>query len=201
MSLLTVRDGPPVASVVAYLAGVRYAEKQAAGDPRPAYNLAGTLYLDPSGWVLLSVPASLVRGVFEAMREPGVELPPSDSRRSLQPHISVFSKADVDQIGGADKITERGKQFHYSLGRLKTVEPADWPGVERVWYITVHSPELQALRRSYGLSSLPHGGEYDFHATVAVRKRGVLARNAKGKGDAPGPGERPPSGPGDAARR
>lgn len=183
MSLLSVRDGPPVASLVAYLAGRKYVEKQAAGDPRPAYNLAGTLYLDPSGWVLLSVPASFVRGIFEAMREPGIELPPSDTRQSLQPHISVFSKDDIEQLGGPSKITERGKQFHYSLGRFKTVEPADWPGVERIWYITVHSPELQALRRSYGLTSLPHDGNYDFHITVAVRRRGVLARNEKSKGD------------------
>src|SRR5262245_8419176 len=88
MSLLQVHDGPSLGSMVAYLAGVKFVKS--AAESRPAYNLAGTLYLDPSGWLLLSVPAALIRGVFEAMREPGVELPPSgNGSKMLQPHISV----------------------------------------------------------------------------------------------------------------
>jgi hypothetical protein len=187
MSLLRVRTGPSVGDLVAYLAGLRYAEKQAADDPRPAYNLAGTLYLDPGGWLLLSVPAALVRGIFEATREPGIELPPSTTRKTLQAHVSVMSKQEVEQVG-ADKISERGKQFHYSLGRSRSVEPGNWPGIAKVWMVEVHSPELQTLRRSYGLSSLPHGGDYAFHITYAVRRRGVLGRTDTSKAAGVGAG-------------
>jgi hypothetical protein len=87
-----------------------------------------------------------------------------------------MSPDDIEKVGGPEKITERGKSYTYTLGRIYSVEPDGWPGVSKVWYIKAHSPELQELRRSYGLSGLPKNGEFDFHITVAVRKRGVLGR-------------------------
>ena len=181
MSLISVHDGPSTANLVAYIAGIKLAKRAAEeDDPRPAYNMAGMLYLSPSGWLMLSVPSLLVRGIFEATAEPGIELPPSFTRKTLEAHISVMSKDEVDLIG-PEKITERGKQYHYSIGRSKTVDSPNWPGVDKVWYLTVHSPGLQSLRRSYGLSSLPHGGEYDFHITYAIKRRGVLGRNDTSK--------------------
>lgn len=187
MSLLRAAAGPPLADRLHARAGRLIVEKS-AGDAAPAYNLTGTLYRSGSGWILLQVPNALVRGVFAAMNEPGAELPPSGDDGRLNAHISVFRAEELDAIGGADAITERGKQFKYSIGRLMSVEPATWSEMGRVWFLKVHSPELQALRRSYGLSSLPNDGKYDFHVTVAVRRKGVLGRNASRKGEGKGAG-------------
>lgn len=165
----------------AYLLG-----EKLASDATPSYGLTGLLYLSelngkPFG--LLSVPNAMVRGVFDALHVPGIELPFLNER--LNAHITVFRPEELESIGGADKIqNDRGKPFRYSLGRLVEFEPAGWQGVEKVWAIRVHSPELQELRRSHGLSSLPNNGEYDFHISVAVKHRGVLARNEKAKGTA-----------------
>lgn len=178
MSVLSVQDGPSLATCLHALAG-RALVKQ-AGVATPVYNLAGRLYLSKSNWLLLSVPNALVHGVFAAMDEPGIELPPSPSGK-LEAHITVFSDADLEAVGGPDKITERGKMFHYSIGKFMSVEPKGWPNMSKAWFLQVYSPELQALRRSYGLSSLPHGGEHDFHITCAVRRKGVLGRNERSK--------------------
>ncbi len=183
MSLLSVSDLPPLLDRLAYQTGERVgAFYKAAADapaaaPEPAYNLAGTLYLSESGYVLLQVPNALVRGVFSAMHEPGAELPPSGPDDRLNAHVTVFRPEELERIGGGAKVTERGKQYRYSIGRLMSVEPEGWPEMAKVWYLKVHSPELQALRRSYGLSSLPNDGKYDFHITTAVRRKGVLGRN------------------------
>lgn len=174
-SLIQAYDGPSVPSLVAHLAGTKFVKE--ADAPRPAYNLAGTLYLSKSGWLLLSVPNPFVRGVFAAMHEPGIELPPSGHANGFEAHITVMSEEELAQVGGPDKITERGKMFTYSLGRLRELEPDGWSDVAKAWVITVHSDDLQALRRSYGLSSLPAEGKHAFHITVAVRRRGVLGRN------------------------
>lgn len=181
MSLLKTHDRPPLWAAVLFDAGRRLVKE--AGDATLTYNLAGTLYASKSGWALLSVPNALVRGVFSAMKEPGIELPPyNDDPGQLNAHISVMSKDDIDKIGGPDRITERGKQFTYTLGRIYHVDPDGWPDIVRVWYIKVHSPELQELRRSYGLTSLPNDGKYDFHISVAVRRKKVLGRNEAAKG-------------------
>lgn len=144
-----------------------------AADAEVAYHLVGTLQLS-GGRLLLSVPNALVRGVFQALGEHGVELPTTDG--GLNAAIEVMTPDEVTVAGGGDAIVERGKQYNYTLGRLLTVEP-DWPDVTRLWFIRVHSRDLQLLRRSYGLSSLP--SDADFKICVAVRRRGVLGRNER----------------------
>lgn len=178
MSILQPTDGPTPLTVALIAAGMRLVKE--AGAPVPAMNLAGTLYLSSSGYLLLGVPNALVRGVYQAMREPGVELPPGGPGGEFNAHITVFRPEEVAKIGGPEKVTERGKQFHYALGRLMSLDtPNGWEEISKVWYLRVHSIELQNLRKSYGLSATPNEGKYDFHVTVAVRKKNVLRDNEK----------------------
>lgn len=144
--------------------------------PSTSYGLSGRLYLSSSGWLLLSVPNAIVHGVFDGMDEPGIELPVSEEHGNgrLSAHISVMRPAEVDRIGGPDAITERGHTFHYTLGKLKAVTPGGWTEMSKVWMVEIKSPDLEKLRKSYGLSRVPKGGEYEYHITVAARRKNVL---------------------------
>jgi hypothetical protein len=151
--------------------------------------LSGRLYLSKSGWLLLSVPNALARGVFDALTAPGAELPtagalnvPNVKEDLFNAHISVMTADEVASIG-ADKITERGHVFHYGLGPIKEITPKNIDGVSKVWAIQVASPALAALRKSYGLTPLPHS-DHQFHITVAVRRKKVLQNNDVSKFDA-----------------
>lgn len=151
---------------------------KAAGAAELSYALQGRLYASQSGWLLLSVPNALVRGLFAALAEPGLELPSyADTPGMLNAHVSVMRPEELEGLGGVDKITERGRSYHWTPGPLRTFVPAGWPGMSRVWALEVRSPELEALRRSYGLSSLPADNKYAFHVTVAVRRKHVLREN------------------------
>jgi hypothetical protein len=108
-----------------------------------SFALAGRLFVSGSGWLLLSVPNSLVRGAFDAMDELGVELP-SGSDGRLNAHISVMTSDELASIG-PDKVSERGHMFHYTLGRVKSAVPEGWPEIGKVWFIEIYSPELQNL--------------------------------------------------------
>jgi len=149
--------------------------------------LAGRLYVSKSGWLLLSVPNALVRGVYDALSAPGAELPtagamnvPNVADDILNAHISVMTADEVAAIG-ASKINERGHMFGYSLGALKEITPKNVAGVSKLWAIQVSSPQLSDIRKSYGLSPLPNG-DHAFHITVACRRKGVLLNNSTGKG-------------------
>lgn len=153
-------------------------DKQAATQ----HPLAGRLYLAKSGWLLLSVPNALVRGLYDALTAPGAELPragvmnvPNVSGELLNAHISVMTADEVKKVG-ADKINERGHMFGYALGTLKEIDVRNVDGVSRVWALQVSSPGLAALRKSYGLSPLPN--DHPFHITIAVRRKKVLQDNA-----------------------
>ena len=170
----------------AYSLGVKLAGDEEDG-PAPSYAMSGLLYLstvEDKPWLLLSVPNALVRGVFDGLHSPGIELP-LNADGKLDAHISVCRPDEIELAGGPKVFeNDRGKPFRYSLGRLVEFTPGGWPDVDRCWAIRIHSPELQALRISHGLSALPNGGKYDLHLTVAVRRSGVLSRNAKSKGTA-----------------
>jgi ADP-ribose pyrophosphatase YjhB (NUDIX family) len=158
------------------------------------YHLSGRLYLAKSGWLLLAVPNALVRGVFDAMSHAGAELPlagtmnvPNVDKELLNAHISVMTAEEAEKIG-PNKINERGHSFKYSLGPVKEITPGNIDGVSKIWAIQISSPELSALRKSYGLSALPK--DEPFHITVAVRRKNVLRENDVSKFDtASGRGE------------
>lgn len=136
--------------------------------------LRGKLYLSKSGWVLLSVPNALARGAFDALGESGIELPPGSGDGPFNAHISVMRPEELAAAGIApEKIAERGHEFSYTLGPVRSTVPAGWSEMSRVWFIGIHSTELERLRKSYGLSALPNEGKFKFHCTFAVRRKGV----------------------------
>ena len=176
------RDHPAYAAAHALGWLYRSGNKQAA----TSYPLSGRLYLAKSGWLLLSVPNALVRGVFDALSEPGTELPtagvfnvPNVDAHIVNAHISVMNADEVAAIG-ADKINERGHMFGYTLGGLKELNVKNVDGVSKVWAVQVASPALSALRKSYGLSALPNN-DHPFHITVAAHRKGVLLANGTAK--------------------
>ncbi len=178
-SLLTVQDGPSRHQREAFRAGVKF-----AADAIPAINLAGVFFVSSHKdrpWGLLSVPNAMVRGVFQAMLEPGAELPMEGGE--LNAHITVMRPEEIEQLGWIDKLKgDRGKQFKYTIRRLESFNPTGWEGVSRVWVLRIHSVELQQLRKSYGLSKKPKDNQFDFHITVAVRRKKVLQPGPVAKG-------------------
>lgn len=149
--------------------------------PQISYALAGRLYVNQAGYLLLSIPATFVRGIYSNLDEHGLELPPSAEESGSFWHVIVMTPEEIAGLGGPERIIERGKMYAYTLGRLYETEPSDWPGMEKLWFLRIHSPQLQELRRSYGLESLPSNGDRDFYFPVAVRRRGVLGRNEKSR--------------------
>lgn len=141
------------------------------------FGLSGMLYLSADkgkSWGLLTVPNPLVRGVHSALHEPGIELPPCSVSGRLNAHITVLRPDEIDQVGGPDALVEnRGKNFQYRIVGMRSLKPEGWAEMERAWILEVESPDLEKLRKSYGLSARPKNNQHDFHITVAVRRKKV----------------------------
>lgn len=149
-------------------------------EPITSRSLQGRLTRSQSGWILLVIPNAIQRGFFQALNAPGAELPMYKGR--VTAHISVMRPEELESVGNP-KINELGKHFSFNLGRLVETNPYGWEENDRVWFFKVNSPDLIALRRSYGLPDKPKKGrkQLDFHFTVAVRKKGVLRSNSVSK--------------------
>jgi hypothetical protein len=147
--------------------------------------LIGRLYRSRTGFGLLTVPNALGIGIFKSLREPGLELPISESFKRYNAHITVFHPDEINEIEASGrKISEWNHEFEYRPTILKVFEPKGWEGVSRCWVQQVASPDLQTLRKTYGLTPLPKG-DHEFHITVGIRKKHVLFDNevSKAAGD------------------
>jgi hypothetical protein len=173
MSLLSVNDQPSRDFLNVY-------QQVLDEEKRAAVQMSGLLQATKSGHLILGVPTALVRGVFDAMSEPGISMPTSVDGGALRAGIVVMTPSELESVGGASSISERGKQYPYSLGELVEASARGWPGVSACWHLRVKSPELGKLRRSYGLSTKVEG-DSDFSIVIACRKSGVLSSNATSK--------------------
>lgn len=145
-----------------------------AGAHTPVHALSGRLQAGPNGGIELTVPASLIKGVFDALHEPGAEFVVRNNR--TESAIKVMTKAEVDKLGGQDKVTERGHSYNYTLGPI--VELPASGGYEKLWAISIDSDDLKAIRGSYGLETSPQLG---FYIPVGIKKNNVTKDNGVSK--------------------
>ena len=109
----------------------------------------------------LNVPDVFMKAVYEAIKEPGMEPSPNGA------HISVFDDEEMEAL--SLPLPENGSMVDFRLRSIESVEPEGWDEMERVWFVTVDSEELERLRKRYGFTPLMHES-HPFHITVAVRK-------------------------------
>jgi hypothetical protein len=126
---------------------------------------------DNEGFLYLEIPDEIVDGFFQLIPERGLDKPSAASKEDyVGAHISVMYSEETERLAKKKKrVREVGESFSYTLDKMYVTEPEGWDEVKEVYFITVQSPELEALRKKYGLSKKLNG--HDFHLTCAVRKR------------------------------
>lgn len=128
----------------------------------------GILKRNKEGFVYLKVDDGYIDQLFPLLRNPSYERPPYFRRfNSPGAHISVFYVHETKRIGN---IKEIGKRFAFRIKALAIV-----PDRTREYIVLkVASPELEQLRKKYGLAPFLNG--HDFHITIAKKKRLSLTK-------------------------
>ena len=145
-----------------------------SADHASVHALAGRLQAGPNGNLELTVPSSLIKGVFDALDEPGAEFVVRNNR--TESAIKVMTKEEVDKLGGTSHISERGHSYHYTLGPI--VELPASGEYDKLWAISIKSDDLEDIRRSYGLEASPQLG---FYIPVGCKKSKVTEDNKVSK--------------------
>lgn len=123
----------------------------------------GILKEEKGGFVYLKVDDNYINQLFLMLSNPEYIKPPY-FRRSDSPgaHISVFYVNERNQMG---EIKEIGQKYSFKISGLASVPPK----THKYIVLQVTSPELEQLRKKYGLSPLLQG--HDFHISIAEKKR------------------------------
>lgn len=130
----------------------------------------GFLKQNNQGLFYLDVDNLFITAMTPHLRQQGLIRPPYFNIFSSPEgaHIPVISKREAN-FHYLNEIKEKGKQFSFFIEGLYSSKPDTWPEVEEVWFLKVQSPELEALRQRYFLTSRPNG--HDFHIVVGVKTR------------------------------
>ncbi len=134
-----VGEATPVASL---------ATKTAGGDLQEV-QLSSTLR-ERDGFVYLEVPDEIIDGFFKLLPGRGLDKPEAATDKEyVGAHISVMYSEEYERVTKKKKLREIGEDFSYTLDKMYSTEPEGWDAVKEVFFISVKSPELEALRKKY----------------------------------------------------
>ena len=74
-----------------------------------------------------------------------------------------------DEGSGLD-IKELNDSFDFKLTGVKSVNPAGWDEIDKVWFVETEADSLKKLRKKYKLPETYDDKGHKFHITFAVRK-------------------------------
>jgi uncharacterized protein YciU (UPF0263 family) len=128
--------------------------------------LKGKLKQTDDGFVYLDINDDLMKGLFPLIDKDGIDKPPYFNKKfnEVGAHVSIISGNEI----GDSKIKEVGKDFNFELGDFKSTDPDGWDEMKKVYFVQIHSKELEDLRAKYGLTKKKDG--HEFHITIAVEK-------------------------------
>lgn len=118
----------------------------------------GVLKQKENGFVYLDVSNGFIDEVVPLLEIPGKLSQRPTALKSMGAHISVFNEKEgiVPQ--------ELGQTFSFEAADIRSFTLNTRDGLKKLWALSVHAPELERLRASYGLSPLMKGHAY--HITL-----------------------------------
>lgn len=128
----------------------------------------GTLHQNQKGFIYLDIEDRFILSLIPYLKVLGLIKPPYFNLFTPPEgaHVPVISAHEA-AFYNSSNLAETGKEFSFEIEGLYSMEPTLWPEVEQVWFFKLHSPELEAFRKSRFL--LPRPGGHSFHIAVAIK--------------------------------
>jgi len=130
-------------------------------------SLTGKLKQADNGFVFLDINDDLMKGLFALIDKDGIQKPPYFQKQynEVGTHVSIMYEDETKDLD----IKEIGKEFNFELGEFKTTNPKGWDEMKGVYFVQIHSKELEKLRKKYKLPKKLNG--HEFHITIAIEKK------------------------------
>ena len=128
----------------------------------------GVLKQKPNGYLYLDVPNEYISELLPLIEAPGRITPPQHytSKKGIGAHISVMY--ENEQIDNEIwEIGELGETYSFTIKELRTVKINRNNKTKKLWLIALDSPQLESLRKDYGLPNRIKG--HDFHITLGYQ--------------------------------
>jgi len=129
----------------------------------------GVLQQANDGFVYLEVSGNFINALLPLLKEvPVCRLPFEAEPNYPQAHIAVILPKEAKAKEGWGRIKELGEEFSFMIEKCYSLKPALWPEMERVYFLTINSQDLERLRESYLLPSKINA--HDFQLAFAAQE-------------------------------
>ena len=133
-----------------------------------AFPLEGILRKDKDGFVYLELTDAFILDLFPLINDHTSEMVPLHLVEPSPAHIPVILPHEWAQCKGWGEIEELGMSIFFEIKNLCSLCPKRWPGVEKVYFLTIQCLTLEELRAHHLLPSRIRG--HDFHVAIAVQR-------------------------------
>lgn len=133
------------------------------------YPLEGRLQQTKDGYTYVKVDDRYITDLIRLIDTTGrMRMPRSmTTKNGIGAHISVFYANELQKLK-IHELPELGEKYSFKIKEIQTIDQQVLPR-QRLWIITVEAPELEQLRRSYGMKPLLKG--HEFHITIGMETR------------------------------
>jgi hypothetical protein len=118
-------------------------------------------------FVYVDVDDAYINTLISLIEKEGFEKPPYFGNPYTEgAHISVMYNDEVAKYKIMN-IPECGEVIYFTPKTCKIVHPVTWRAMDEVYLITVDAPELEKIRKKYGLPL----NQFEFHITIGVKPK------------------------------
>lgn len=119
------------------------------------------------GFLYVDIDDAYIHKLITFLEEEGFQEPPYFGKPGLVgAHISVAYYDEARELG-LGEIEECGQLIVFTPKKCQVVHPPKWKETESLYIITVEAPELDRIRKKYGLPRREH----EFHITVGIKPK------------------------------
>jgi hypothetical protein len=122
-------------------------------------------------FVYVDLDDAYIHSLIPFIQEEGFQEPPYFGNPYTEgAHISVVYPDEMEKYG-IKKIPECGELIYFTPKACKIEHPPKWKGIDEVYFIVVEAPQLEMIRKKYGLPLQ----NFDFHITIGVKPKKAKA--------------------------
>ena len=126
----------------------------------------GVLKMTPT-FVFVDLDDAYIHSLTPFIEQDGFQEPPYFGDPYTEgAHISIMYSEEVKKYG-IKKIAECGEVIHFTPKTCEIVHHSTWKEMEEIYLIVVDAPELDKIRKKYGLPPL----NFPFHITIGVKPK------------------------------
>ncbi len=125
--------------------------------------LQGVLKQDAQGLIYLDLPEAYTTELLPLIADEGAEIPPY-----FNPHAVAVLPQEHERRQELKSLKALGQTVSFTVTGCTSLKPRGWEEMEKVWVLTIHSPELEALRTRALLP--PKILAHEFHIVIGTRR-------------------------------